>query len=226
MSTLYKNWEPVEVEEPVHIPTVDGDAVAETVLVKVKGYRNPTDGEIYFDQEALDYLDKVKARRMGLLLPAQIRELRELLGLTQKEMSELLQIGEKSYTRWETGRERPSRSMNILLRALRDGRIDVPYLRAIRVGKFDWRAVTGRVSHVEAWTGMIRDCFVEAKSDLFHTEVMELLFTAQQTAIGRHKQTALHGRRLFEYGDPMALKRFEATGELEIGANPTHQLVW
>ena len=54
-------------------------------------------------------------------------------------MAELLQIGEKSYSRWETGRERPSRSMNILLAALADGRIDVAYLGSRLTPDFNWR---------------------------------------------------------------------------------------
>jgi hypothetical protein len=47
-------------------------------------------------------------------------------------MSELLQIGAKTYTRWESGRDLPSRSMNVLLCALRDGQLNLNYLRALR----------------------------------------------------------------------------------------------
>jgi DNA-binding XRE family transcriptional regulator len=54
--------------------------------------------------------------------------------VTQKELAELLQIGEKSWTRWETGREHPSRSINILICALNDGQIDLNYLRSVRDG--------------------------------------------------------------------------------------------
>ena len=52
-------------------------------------------------------------------------------------MSDLLQIGAKSYTRWESGRARISRSMNVLLSALRDGAVTVEYLRCLRDGG-DW----------------------------------------------------------------------------------------
>jgi transcriptional regulator with XRE-family HTH domain len=75
-----------------------------------------------------------------LLTPDQIRSLRERLGLTQREVSELLQIGEKTWTRWETGRDRPSRSINVLLCALNDGRIDVAYLRSLARRRNDWAA--------------------------------------------------------------------------------------
>jgi len=54
-------------------------------------------------------------------------------------MAQLLQIGEKSYCRWETGSERPSRSINLLLAALTDGRIDVAYLESRLKPNFNWR---------------------------------------------------------------------------------------
>ena len=121
----------VEITEPVHVPTTDGKQFAETVHVKVPAWRDPEDGEIYLDSDATPILEKVKARYIGLLTTSQIKALRRRLGLTQKEISRLLQIGMKTWTRWETGRERPFRSINVLLCALNDGRIDVPYLRAL-----------------------------------------------------------------------------------------------
>jgi transcriptional regulator with XRE-family HTH domain len=68
---------------------------------------------------------------MGLMLPENIQQLREGLQLTQREISDLLQLGGKTWSRWETGRERPSRSMNILLSALRDRKLDVRYLKSL-----------------------------------------------------------------------------------------------
>jgi len=119
----------VEIEEEVVIPTRDGTAIAERIKVTVPALRDPVDGEIYLTEEALRKLDDTKARHMGLLLPNQIRDLRHALHLKQREISELMQIGEKTWTRWESGRERPSRSLNLMLQALMDGKIDVAYLR-------------------------------------------------------------------------------------------------
>jgi DNA-binding transcriptional regulator YiaG len=116
----------------VHIPNLEGDGIAEIVPVDVQTYFDPDLGEDVLTPESLELIDRVKARRMGLLLPEEIKELRERLKLTQKEMSDLLQIGEKSYTRWESGRARPSRSMNVVLCALRDGQLDVNYLRVLQ----------------------------------------------------------------------------------------------
>lgn len=121
----------MEVTQPVRIPSRDGKQFAETVRVKVPAWRDPEDGEIYLDSEAERILEKVKARHIGLLTTSQIKALRQRLGLTQKEICKLLQIGMKTWTRWETGRERPFRSINVLLCALNDGKIDVPYLRAL-----------------------------------------------------------------------------------------------
>jgi DNA-binding transcriptional regulator YiaG len=95
--------------------------------IEVPAWKAP-DGEIYLDDEAHDKIDQTKARLMGILSPAEIKNLRKRLGLTQKRISELLQIGEKSWTRWETGRERPSRAINLLLCALNDGKIDAASL--------------------------------------------------------------------------------------------------
>lgn len=131
MKGLKERLERIELEEPVHIPTLDGTGIAETINVKVPAWRDPMDGEVYLDTQATAILDKVKARHMGLLTPDQIKALRKRLRLTQPQISELLQIGEKTWTRWETGRERPSRSINVLLFALNDGKLDVAYLRSV-----------------------------------------------------------------------------------------------
>lgn len=138
MKGFKERLERIEVEEPVHIPTLNGSGIAETIQVKVPAWRDPKDGEVYLDTEATAILDKVKARHMGLLTPDQIKALRKRLGLTQPQICELLQTGEKTWTRWETGRERPSRMSNVLLYALNDGKIDVAYLRSVARRRSDW----------------------------------------------------------------------------------------
>jgi len=134
MSTRY----PDTTEVPVTIPTLDGKSVAETITITVPCRIEAKTGEAILGGEALRMIDKVKARHMGLLLPDEMRMLRDRLRLNQGEISELLQIGAKTYTRWENGRERPSRSMNILLRSLWDGKIDVGYLRSVKDTEFNW----------------------------------------------------------------------------------------
>jgi len=124
-------WILITSREPVVIPTATGDGIAETIYKDVPAWQDPTTGQVFLDGEAHEILDGVKARYMGILLPHQLRALREAVGTTQKGMAALLQLGEKSWTRWETGVERPSRSMNVLLCAVYDGKVDVNYLRAM-----------------------------------------------------------------------------------------------
>ena len=116
----------------VHIPSLDGDGIAEILPVEVRVFYDPEIGEEILTRESLELIETTKARRLGLLLPVEIKALRKRLGLTQAQLSVLLQLGRKSYTRWETGRGRPSRSTNVLLCALRDGRIDISYLKGLR----------------------------------------------------------------------------------------------
>lgn len=131
MNPPVPGWEKTVSREPVCIPKVDGQGIAETLWVDVPAWRDPKTNQIFLDGEASDKLDAVKARYMGLLSPHQLRDLRTAIGVSQKGMAELLQLGEKSWTRWESGRERPSRSMNVLLCAIFDGRLDVNYLQML-----------------------------------------------------------------------------------------------
>ncbi len=131
------------VDTQVHIPNLEGDAVAEIVTIQIPVTIDPHTGEEMLTPEAVELVESAKARHMGLMLPEEIRELRERLGLKQREISELLQAGEKSFTRWETGRGRPSRMVNVILRALYDGKLTVEYLRSQRQTNFDWRKIVG-----------------------------------------------------------------------------------
>lgn len=127
----------------VRIPNLEGDGIAETIRIQVPVWIDLQSGEELLTPEALELIEKTKARRMGLMSPDEIRALRERLDVTQEDMSELLQIGAKSYTRWESGKARLSRSMNVLLCALRDGVITVEYLRCLRDGH-DWTPLLNR----------------------------------------------------------------------------------
>jgi len=124
-------WILTTSREPVHIPNATGDGIAETIWKEVPAWKDPESGEIFLDGEAREMLDSVKARYLGILAPHQVRTMRNAIGMTQKDMAKLFQLGEKSWTRWETGAERPSRSMNVLLCAVYDGELDVDYLRSL-----------------------------------------------------------------------------------------------
>jgi len=123
----------------VRIPNLEGDGIAETHRVRVPVTIDPHTGDEMLTEEAVELIDNTKARYMGLLLAEEIKEMRERLGLTQKRMSVLLQAGEKSYTRWESGRARPSRMVNVLLRLLYEGKVFVSDLVAQREEGVNWR---------------------------------------------------------------------------------------
>jgi DNA-binding transcriptional regulator YiaG len=121
MKTKTKNFE-------VLVPNLDGTGVAERVTVQIP-LKWDDELEVWvLTPEAHQIIEDTKARHMGLLLPAQFRELRERYGFSQKEMGELFQAGEKSWTRWETGNQRPSRMVSLIIRALYEGAISINYL--------------------------------------------------------------------------------------------------
>jgi DNA-binding transcriptional regulator YiaG len=118
----------VTVEERVSFTSAEGQRRETTV--KVPALKDPETGEIYFGTDATEILDRAKARLKGVLAPNELARLRARLGLTQKQIAALLQIGEKTWTRWETGTETPSRSLNLLLLALSEGKVTLPWLHA------------------------------------------------------------------------------------------------
>jgi putative zinc finger/helix-turn-helix YgiT family protein len=122
----------------VLIPTIDGTGIADRITIQVPITRDPETGEELLTPEAHEKIEQTQARYMGLLSPDELRALRNRLRLTQSELGDLLQVGEKSYSRWETGRVRPSRSINVLLRALRDGKLTIPYLQSLQKPTVDW----------------------------------------------------------------------------------------
>lgn len=144
MKTKHKNGERVIIEVSVAIPNRNGKGVAERVPVKVEAVYDARDDDYVLDGTALHKLDTVKARYMGILMPSEIKDLRTGLGLTQIQMCEFLEIGHKTYSRWETGKGRPSRVLNLLLRSLRDGKIDMGYLERAGEELVDWQAIGNR----------------------------------------------------------------------------------
>jgi DNA-binding transcriptional regulator YiaG len=132
----------------VSIPTVEGDAIAYKVPVKIQLEWDDEIKQWLIGPEANKLIEDTKARHLGLLLPAQFKELRERYGFSQKEMGELFQVGEKSWTRWETGKHRPSRSSNLPIRALYDGEISINYLLK-QAGKPPMKTAEPTVESVE-----------------------------------------------------------------------------
>jgi len=57
-------------------------------------------------------------KRQGLLTPEEIRQARRRTGLSAVDMACLLGVGEKTYTRWETGKSIQNRGNDTLIRLL------------------------------------------------------------------------------------------------------------
>ncbi|MEN6308982.1 MAG: type II TA system antitoxin MqsA family protein [Anaerohalosphaeraceae bacterium] len=72
--------------------------------------------EVVLSPELLEKLEEQRYVRLGLLTPAEIRAIREKAGLTQAQISEKLGIGEKTYTRWESGKLLQNKSSDNLIR--------------------------------------------------------------------------------------------------------------
>ncbi len=118
----------------VCIPSAAGDAIAYKVPVNIQLEWDEEVQQWLIGPEANRLIEDTKARHMGLLLPAQFKQLRERYNYTQSQIGELFQVGEKSWTRWESGKQRPSRSISLLIRALYEGEISLNYLLK-RAGK-------------------------------------------------------------------------------------------
>jgi DNA-binding transcriptional regulator YiaG len=125
------------IDFDVQIPNLDGDGIAEVHSIKVPA-RKSASGNWILTNEALEKIEQTQARYMGLMTPPEIKELRKRIQFTQRQMSELIQAGEKSYTRWETGRVRLSRLVNIILCAIRDGFLPLTYLQTLYEEGSDW----------------------------------------------------------------------------------------
>lgn len=63
--------------------------------------------------------DKYRAKH-ELLSPEEIRQIREQLGMSQKELAKKLQLGEVTISRWESNSVIQTAALDLLLRLMRD----------------------------------------------------------------------------------------------------------
>jgi len=75
-------------------------------------------GEEILPDELTKAIEAEQYRRLGLLPPSEIRQVRQKTGLSAVDMANLLGVGEKSYTRWENGRSIQNKSNDTLIRLL------------------------------------------------------------------------------------------------------------
>jgi putative zinc finger/helix-turn-helix YgiT family protein len=76
-------------------------------------------GEIVFPGETTRFIESVVAEQTEQLTPDELERIRENLGVhRQDEMSEILGLGAKTYHKWESGAQFPTRSMSFYIRVL------------------------------------------------------------------------------------------------------------
>lgn len=104
------------------IPNSPSDPTPRIVeIIEVEVFPGDTPDEDFLTPESSERIEERRAFHMGRLTGPAIRELRERLGMTQRDMAERVQCAEKSLSRWENGRGFPSPLVNTLLRLLEDG---------------------------------------------------------------------------------------------------------
>lgn len=163
----------------VSIPNLEGNEVERKLTIKVRLVWDADFGEWVLSEEAHKLIEDTKAREMRLLIPSQLKELRERLGYTQKQMGELFQIGEKSWSRWESGKHRPSRLVNLLIRMLYDKAVSIEYLWKL-AGKVtpaqpayvtsSWRRVLVVEPQEISWPAVAFSHWDDAKVSIMHHE--------------------------------------------------------
>src|SRR5882724_5433156 len=72
--------------------------------------------DVLLDDDVNRRISDAIREKLGVLTPSQIRQNRESLKLTQRELSQLLGIAEATLSRWETGAQIQQRSLDRLMR--------------------------------------------------------------------------------------------------------------
>src|SRR5487761_1314354 len=75
-------------------------------------------GEDILSRELEAAIEDERRRRLGLLAPEEIRNVREKMGLSVRDMSHLLGVEERMYARWENGRSLPTKPGDALLQQM------------------------------------------------------------------------------------------------------------
>jgi len=115
----------------IYIPATEHRAAVKVDTIEIEVITDSSGNEMVTPESSL-LIDKTQARYIGLLAGADIRALRDRLGLSQDQLSDLLGCGKKSLSRWENGREYPSQLVNTLLRLLEENIITPENLRSVR----------------------------------------------------------------------------------------------
>lgn len=114
----------------IHLPSRGDDTPERVETIQVEVYLD-ADGDEILTPESIARIDEVHARHRGLLTGSDIREMRERLGMTQKELAHYLGCGAKTLSRWENGSGYPSELANRILRLLDEGFVSPASLESV-----------------------------------------------------------------------------------------------
>lgn len=89
-------------------------------------------GELILPPALQQAVENERRRRLGRLTPEQIKAVRDRTGLSQAQLAELLSVGEKTYTRWESGDSLHNESSDTLIRLVDHNADLFVHLRAER----------------------------------------------------------------------------------------------
>lgn len=96
----------------------DGKKEKELIVPNVEWEECASCGKQLIDYNAIKKITDAKYKARGLFTPDEIKHIRNCLSLTQKEISKLVKVGEKTWTRWENGTVIQTQAHNEILRAL------------------------------------------------------------------------------------------------------------
>ena len=89
-------------------PNIPGGPI---VIANAKWEECTSCKEQILSSELEQSLENERYKRLGLLTPKEILQIRKRVGLSQIEMAQILDIGEKTYARWESGHSLHNKSM-------------------------------------------------------------------------------------------------------------------
>ena len=110
--------------EKIPIYNKDG-RVRRYLNVEVSLVPDDVTGEYCYTPEALMSIDRAIAADADLPLPEEIKAVRERLGKSQREMCRLFKLGDRTWTRWETGAAIPDPANRQQIRLLATGGLSV-----------------------------------------------------------------------------------------------------
>jgi DNA-binding transcriptional regulator YiaG len=87
--------------------------------------------EEFITQKSRREIERIRTRHLGLMSGEDIKALRKRLNLKQQELTDLLDCGDKTLSRWENGHGFPTGANNKLLRLLNEGFLAPASLQAI-----------------------------------------------------------------------------------------------